>query len=123
LGDLSTPESVQRLWTAFHAKAKDEPDFRFYALYDKIYRQDVLEHAYACCRANKGAAGVDVITFETVEAYGRERWIGELAQQLREENYRPGMDQLLQAWSCHESLSIPRQIHHDPAAPVARQEA
>jgi len=89
LGNLSTPESVQRLRTAFHAKAKDEPDFRFYALYDKIYRSDVLKHAYDCCRANKGAAGVDGLTFEEVEAYGRERWIGELAQQLREESYRP----------------------------------
>ncbi len=89
LGNLATPESVQRLQTAFHAKAKGEPEFRFYALYDKIYRQDVLEHAYACCRANKGAAGVDGLTFEAVEAYGRERWIGELAQQLREESYRP----------------------------------
>ena len=89
LGSLSTPESVQRLQTALHAKAKDEPGFRFYALYDKIYRQDVLEHAYACCRANQGAAGVDGLTFESVEAYGREGWIGELAQQLREESYRP----------------------------------
>src|ERR1035438_4550586 len=89
LGNLSTPESVQRLRTALHAKAKGEPGFRFYALYDKIYRQDVLEHAYAFCRANKGAAGVDGLTFEAVEAYGRGRWIGELAQQLREESYRP----------------------------------
>jgi RNA-directed DNA polymerase len=89
LGSLSTPESVQRLRTALHAKAKGEPGFRFYVLYDKIYRQDVLEHAYACCRANKGAAGVDGLTFEAVEVYGRERWIGELAQQLREESYRP----------------------------------
>ncbi len=70
LGNLATPESVQRLQTAFHAKAKDGPEFRFYALYDKIYWQDILEHAYACCRANKGAAGVDGITFEAVEAYG-----------------------------------------------------
>ena len=75
-----------RLRTALHAKAKDESDFRFYALYDKIYRPDVLEHAYVRCRANKGAAGVDGVTFE---AYGRGRWIGELAQQLREESYRP----------------------------------
>jgi hypothetical protein len=69
LGNLATPESVQRLQTALHAKAKGEPGFRFYALYDKTYRQDVLEHAYACCRANKGAAGVDGLTFEAVEAY------------------------------------------------------
>ena len=48
-----------------------------------------MEHAYARCRANKGAAGVDGLTFEAVEAYGRERWIGELAQQLRTESYRP----------------------------------
>jgi group II intron reverse transcriptase/maturase len=89
LGNLSTPESVQGLRTALHAKAKDEPDFRFYALYDKIYRLDVLEHAYDCCRANKGAAGVDGLTFADVESYGQERWIGELAQQLREESYRP----------------------------------
>ena len=89
LGNLATPESVQRLQTALHAKAKDEPGFRFYALYDKIYRLDVLTHAYDCCHANKGTAGVDGLTFEDVEAYGRERWIGELAQQLREESYRP----------------------------------
>lgn len=50
---------------------------------------DVLEHAYACCRANKGAPGVDGLTFDGVEAYGRERWLGELAQQLREESYHP----------------------------------
>lgn len=89
LGNLATPESVQKLQTALHAKAKGESGCRFYALYDKIYRQDVLTHAYDCCRSNKGAAGVDGLTFEEVESYGRERWIGELAQQLREENYRP----------------------------------
>ncbi len=89
LGNLVTPISVQKLRTALHAKAKEEPEFRFYALYDKIYRMDVLEHAYACCRSNKGAPGVDGLTFEGVEAYGPERWLGELAQQLREETYRP----------------------------------
>jgi RNA-directed DNA polymerase len=50
LGNLTTPESVQKLQTALHAKAKAEPDFRFYALYDKIYRKDILMHAYAQCR-------------------------------------------------------------------------
>ena len=55
---LATPVSVQKLQTALHAKAKGEPEFRFYLLYDKVYRKDVLEHAYACCKANKGAAGV-----------------------------------------------------------------
>ncbi len=70
-------------------KAKAEPDFRFYALYDKIYREDILTHAYAQCRSNKGAPGVDRQDFADVEAYGVERWLGELALALREESYRP----------------------------------
>ena len=89
LGNLATPTSVQRLQTVLHAKAKEEPEFRFHALYDKIYRIDVLEHAYACCRANKGAPGIDGVTFEGVETYGRERWLGELAKLLRDGTYRP----------------------------------
>ncbi|WP_446810400.1 hypothetical protein ACH50O_02070 [Methylomonas sp. 2BW1-5-20] len=74
---------------ALHAKAKAEAGYRFYALYDKIYREDILAHAYACCRANKGAAGVDHQDFADVEANGRERWLGELALALREASYRP----------------------------------
>jgi RNA-directed DNA polymerase len=89
LGDLTTPNSVQKLQMTLHAKAKAEPEFRFYALYDKLYRADVLSHAYDCCRANKGAAGVDGVTFADIEAYGRERWLGELAKALKEEKYRP----------------------------------
>jgi hypothetical protein len=89
LGNLATPISVQRLQTALHAKAKEEPEFRFHALYDKIYRMDALEHAHACCRANKGAPGIDGVTFEGVETYGRELWLGELAKQLRDKKYRP----------------------------------
>jgi retron-type reverse transcriptase len=89
LGNLTTPERVQKLRTALHAKAKAEPSFRFYALYDKIYREDVLAHAYAQCRANQGAPGIDGQDFTAVEAYGVERWLGELAQALKEEAYRP----------------------------------
>ena len=86
---LRTPQSVQKLQTALHAKAKESPDFRFYALYDKVYRADVLEHAYRCCRANAGAAGVDGQTFEAIEAYGVAKWLGELAEDLRRKTYRP----------------------------------
>src|SRR6185369_15884192 len=71
------------------AKAKAEAGYRFYALYDKISRADILAHAYAQCRSNKGAPGVDGQDFADIEAYGAERWLGELALALREESYRP----------------------------------
>ena len=89
MGNLSTPKSVQKLQMALHAKAKAEAGYRFYALYDKISREDVLAHAYAQCRSNKGAPGVDGQTFADVEAYGVERWLGELALALRQETYQP----------------------------------
>jgi group II intron reverse transcriptase/maturase len=89
LGSLSTPKSVQKLQTALHAKAKAEADYRCYALYDKIFREDILAHAYALCRSNRGAPGVDQQDFADVEEYGVERWLGELALALREETYRP----------------------------------
>jgi retron-type reverse transcriptase len=74
---------------ALHAKAKAEAGYRFYALYDKISREDILAHAYAQCRSNKGAAGVDGQDFADIAAYGEERWLGELALALRQETYRP----------------------------------
>jgi hypothetical protein len=74
---------------ALHAKAKAEAGYRFYALYDKISREDILAHAYAQCRSNRGAPGVDGQDFADIEAYGVERWLGELALALREETYRP----------------------------------
>jgi hypothetical protein len=86
--NLLTPKSVQKLQMALHAKAKAEPGFRFYALYDKISRDDVLAHAWAQCRSNKGAPGVDGQDFADVEAYGVQRWLGELALALKEESYR-----------------------------------
>jgi len=89
LGNLSTPNSVQKLQTALHAKAKAEAGYRFYALYDKISREDILTHAYAQCRSNKGAPGVDGQDFADIEAYGVERWLAELALALREAVYRP----------------------------------
>ena len=86
---LTTPESVQKLQAALHGKAKKSPDFRFYALYDKVYRKDVLTFAYQSCKANGGAAGVDNQTFEDIEAYGAERWLDELMQELKSQKYRP----------------------------------
>jgi RNA-directed DNA polymerase len=86
---LATPASVQKLQTALHAKAKESPGFRFYALYDKVHRKDVLAFAYECCKANGGAAGVDGQKFEDIEAYGVERWLDELAQELKSRTYQP----------------------------------
>ena len=89
MGNLSTPIRVQKLQMALHAKAKSESGYRFYALYDKIHRQDILAHAYAQCRSNKGAPGVDGQDFADIEAYGLGRWLEELALALKEETYRP----------------------------------
>lgn len=86
---LTPPPSVQKLQAALHAKAKGSPAYRFYALYDKVYRGDVLRFAYDCCKSNQGAAGVDNQTFEDIEAYGPERWLGELTQELRSRTYKP----------------------------------
>lgn len=90
MGNLSTPESVQKLQSTLQAKAKGSPGFRFYALYDKVYREDILRHAYACCRVNKGKPGIDKEDFAGIEAYGLERWLGELAEALRQKTYRAG---------------------------------
>src|SRR5579864_6268559 len=86
---LITPESVQKLQAALHGKAKKSSDFRFYALYDKVYRKDVLAFAFECCKANGGAAGVDNQTFEDIEAYGAERWMDELTEELKSRTYQP----------------------------------
>src|SRR5246127_369101 len=86
---LTTPISVQKLQTALHAKAKESPDYRFYALYDKVYRKDVLTYACKSCKAKGGAAGVDNQTFEDIEQYDVERWLDELAQELKSRTYQP----------------------------------
>jgi RNA-directed DNA polymerase len=85
---LATPPKVEKLQKALHAKAKGEPGFRFYQLYDKVYREDILAHAYRRCRANGGAAGVDGEDFKGIESEGVEAWLGELRQALREKSYR-----------------------------------
>ncbi len=86
---LIPPEKVGKLQETLHAKAKRAPTYRFYALYDKVYRMDVLWHAYQCCRANDGAPGVDGQTFADIEAYGELQWLRELADELQKKTYRP----------------------------------
>jgi group II intron reverse transcriptase/maturase len=86
---LTPPPKVQKLQETLHAKAKGSPGYRFYLLYDKMYRRDVLEHAYRCCAANGGAPGVDGQTFADIEKYGVGRWLDELTEELRKKTYRP----------------------------------
>ena len=71
---LTTPEKIRSLQRKLYCKAKAEPTFRFYLLYDKIHRDDMLRHAYALARSNKGAPGVDGVTFAMIEADGLEAW-------------------------------------------------
>jgi hypothetical protein len=84
----SNPGKCSELQAALRDKAKKSPGFRFYALYDKMYRKDVLTFAYACCKANGGAAGVDQ-TFADMEAHGAKRWLDELTQELKSRTCRP----------------------------------
>ena len=85
---LPTLPKVQKLQDTLHAKAKGSPD-RFYALYDKIYRDDVLWVAYRRCLLNQGAPGIDGQTFDDIEVYGVKKWLGELANELKEKTYSP----------------------------------
>jgi RNA-directed DNA polymerase len=86
---LTTPDSVRRLQRALYVKAKQEPEFRFYLLYDKVYRDDILAHAYRLSRAARGSSGADGVTFADIEAAGVEPWLAALGKELRERTYRP----------------------------------
>ena len=86
---LATPEKIRTLQRKLYRKAKAEPAFRFYLLYDKIYREDILRHAYALARANAGAPGTDQMSFAAIEALGLERWLAGLREELVSKVYRP----------------------------------
>src|SRR3954451_13851510 len=86
---LQTPEPIRTLQRKLYRKAKAEPAYRFYVLYDKIHRADILSHAYALARSNGGAPGVDGITFEKIEAVGLEEWLAALREDLVAKTYRP----------------------------------
>jgi RNA-directed DNA polymerase len=85
---LKTPDGIRTLQRKLYEKAKAEPGFRFYILYDKVWRADILSHAYDLARANKGAPGVDEITFDQIEASGLENWLTRLGEELRAKTYR-----------------------------------
>ena len=86
---LGTPEKIRSLQRKLYVKAKAEPAFRFYMLYDKIYREDILLHAYRLARATAGAPGVDGVSFAQIEEQGLEAWLAGLAEELVSKTYRP----------------------------------
>src|SRR4030065_24512 len=86
---LTPPTKGQKLQETVAVKEKGSPGYRFYLLYDKVYRRDVLEFAYRCCSANGGAPGVDGQTFADIEKYGIARWLDELTEELQRKTYRP----------------------------------
>jgi hypothetical protein len=87
--NLTTPSKIRELQIKLYRKAKNEPEFRFYQLYDKVYREDILNHAYALARANHGAPGVDEDSFEAIESRGLAEWMNGLREELRSKTYKP----------------------------------
>ena len=86
---LETPDKIRSLQRKLYCKAKAEPAFRFYLLYDKICCEDILRHAYALARANAGAPGVDGVTFKQIDELGVEKWLASLREELVSKTYRP----------------------------------
>src|SRR3982751_1649200 len=86
---LTTPSNIRELQIKLYRKAKNEPGYRFYLLYDKVYREDILSHAYKLARANKGAPGVDGQSFEDIESTGLETWLTGIREELRKKTYQP----------------------------------
>ena len=86
---LATPEKIQTFQNKLYEKAKGEPKFRFYQLYDKVYREDILAHAWRLAKANRGAPGVDGKSFADIEAEGLEKWLEELRKELHDKTYKP----------------------------------
>src|ERR1700751_6070786 len=86
---LQTPDNIRNLQRKLYLKAKAEPNFRFYLLYDKVHRADILRHAYDLARANKGAPGVDGVDFAAIEAAGLENWLDGIETELRTKTYQP----------------------------------
>ena len=86
---LTTPDHIRTLQRKLYLKAKAEPNFRFYLLYDKVYRADILRHAYDLARANRGAPGVDGVDFAAIEAAGRANWLAGIERDLRTKMYQP----------------------------------
>jgi RNA-directed DNA polymerase len=86
---LETPMKIRMLQKKLYQKTKEEPSYRFYLLYDKMYREDILAHAYALAKSNQGAPGVDGQSFQGIESQGLEEWLNGIREDLRAKTYQP----------------------------------
>src|ERR1700730_4087312 len=86
---LATPSKIRELQIKLYRKAKNEPEYRFYMLYDKVYREDILAHAYALAKSNGGAPGVDGQSFQDIESMGVEKCLTGIREELRNQTYLP----------------------------------
>jgi RNA-directed DNA polymerase len=86
---LTTPDKIRQLQKKLYLKAKQEPDYRFYLLYDKVYREDILNHAWQLVREHSGAPGVDGVSCTDIEARGVEEWLAGIRKELHEQTYKP----------------------------------
>ena len=117
---LETPDRIRNLQRKLYCKAKAEPAFRFYLLYDKICREDILRHAYALAPANAGAPGVDGVNFKQIDASGAEIWLAGLREELVSKTYRPDPVRRVtipkpgcREPSWLENIQIPNRKSHD----------
>jgi hypothetical protein len=121
---LATPAKLRRLQRALYATAKRDPARRFHVLYDKVWREDILAHAFALSRENGGAPGVDGVTFAQIEAYGVARWLGELREEVRNGTLHPAARQTGDDPEVRRrGPATPRYPHHPRSGGANRGEA
>jgi len=117
---LATPDNIRTLQRKLYLKAKAEPNYRFYLLYDKIHRADILRHAYDLVRANRGAPGVDGVSCAVIEAAGLESWLLGIETELRTKAYQPQPVRRVMIPKPGDGVRFPCLVLHDHVIAVLR---